>query len=80
MGGNTSGDSRVPRCFPVGNRTVSRLFGWGLHSFPGLLAGATAQPLAAGCLLAAMLLRDSSHPVGASPPYGWGVLLASKPA
>ncbi len=31
-------------------------------------AGATAQPLAAGCLLAAMPLRDSSCPVGAVPP------------
>ena len=35
-------------------------------------AGATAQPLAAGCLLAAMPLRDSSCPVGAVPLYGWG--------
>ena len=41
-------------------------------------AGATAQPLAAGCLLAAMPLRDSSYPVGAVPPYGWGVSLAGK--
>ena len=41
-------------------------------------AGATAQPLAAGCLLAAMPLRDSSCPAGASPPYGWGVFLAEK--
>ena len=32
---------------------------------------ATAQPLEAGCLLAAMPLRDSSCPVGAVPPYGW---------
>ena len=31
-------------------------------------AGAAAQPLAAGCLLAAMPLRDSSCPVGAVPP------------
>ena len=31
-------------------------------------AGATAQPLAAGCLLAAMPLRDSSCPVGAVLP------------
>ena len=41
-------------------------------------AGATAQPLAAGCLLAAMPLRDSSCPAGAGPPYGWGVALAGK--
>ena len=41
-------------------------------------AGGTAQPLGAGCLLAAMPLRDSWCPVGASPPYGWGVLLAGK--
>ena len=41
-------------------------------------AGATAQPLAAGCLLAAMPLRDSLCPVGAVPPYGWGVPLAGK--
>ena len=39
---------------------------------------ATAQPLAAGCLLAAMPLRDRSYPVGAVPPYGWGVSLAGK--
>ena len=31
-------------------------------------AGATAQSLAASCLLAAMPLRDSSCPVGAVPP------------
>ena len=41
-------------------------------------AGGTAQPLGAGCLLAAMPLRDSWCPVGASPPYGWGVPLADK--
>ena len=34
-------------------------------------AGATVRPLEAGCLLAAMPLRDSSCPVGAVPPYGW---------
>ena len=43
-------------------------------------AGATAQPLAAGRLLAAMPLRDSSCPAGASPPYGWGVHLAGETA
>ena len=32
--------------------------------------GKIRQPLAAGCLSAAMLLRDSSCPVGALPPYG----------
>ena len=41
-------------------------------------AGATAQMLAAGCLLAAMPLRDSWCPVGAVPPCGWGVALAGK--
>ena len=41
---------------------------------------AAAQPLAAGRLLAAMPLRDSSCPAGASPPYGWGVHLAGKTA
>ena len=41
-------------------------------------AGSTAQLLAAGCLLAAMPLRDSSCPVGAVPLYGWGVPLAGK--
>ena len=43
-------------------------------------AGATAQPLAAGRLLAAMPLRDSWCPAGASPPYGWGVPPAGKTA
>ena len=33
---------------------------------------------AADCLLAATPLRDSWCPVGASPPYGWGVPLADK--
>ena len=42
--------------------------------------GVTGQPLGAGCLLAAMPLRDSWCPVGAVPPYGWGVPLAGKPA
>ena len=46
--------------------------------FSACSAGATAQPLAAGCLLVAMPLRDSSYPVGAVPPYGWGVSLAGK--
>ena len=46
--------------------------------FSACSAGATAQPLAAGCLLVAMPLRDSSYPVGAVPPYGWGVPLAGK--
>ena len=46
--------------------------------FSACSAGATAQPLAAGCLLAAMPLRDSWCPVGAMPPYGWGVPLAGK--
>ena len=41
-------------------------------------AGATAQPLGAGCLLAAMPLRDSLCPAGAVPLYGWGVALAGK--
>ncbi len=41
-------------------------------------AGSTARALGAGCLLAAMPLRDSSYPVGAVPPYGWGVALAGK--
>ena len=41
-------------------------------------AGSTARPLGAGCLLAAMPLRDSSCPVGAVPPYGWGVSLAGE--
>ena len=49
-----------------------------LQLFFAYPAGATAQPLAAGCLLAAMPLRDSSCPAGASPPYGWGVFLAEK--
>ncbi len=44
----------------------------------GLPGGATARPLGAGCLLAAMPLRDSSYPVGAVPPYGWGVSLAGE--
>ena len=44
-----------------------------------LSARPKAQPTA-GCLLAAMPLRDSWCPVGAMPPYGWGVLLAGKPA
>ena len=35
-------------------------------------AESTARPLGAGCLLTAMPLRDSSCPVGAMPPYGWG--------
>ena len=46
----------------------------------GLPGGATARPLGAGCLLAAMPLRDSSCPAGASPPYGWGVHLAGETA
>ena len=50
-----------------------------LGSFFACPAGATAQPLAAGCLLAAIPLRDSSYPVGAGPPYGWGCLLRVKP-
>ena len=33
---------------------------------------------AADCLLAATPLRDSWCPVGALPPYGWGVPLADK--
>ena len=41
-------------------------------------AASTAQPLGAGCLLAAMPLRDSLCPVGAVPLYGWGVPLAGK--
>ena len=41
---------------------------------------AAAQPLAAGRLLAAMPLRDSWCPAGASPPYGWGVPPAGKTA
>ena len=44
----------------------------------GLPGGATARPRGAGCLLAAMPLRDSSCPAGASPPYGWGVHLAGE--
>jgi hypothetical protein len=44
----------------------------------GLPGGATARPLGAGCLLAAMPLRDSSCPVGAVPPCGWGVPLAGE--
>ena len=43
-------------------------------------AGATVRPLEAGCLLAAMPLRDSSCPVGAVPPYGWGIPPAGKTA
>ena len=42
-----------------------------------LSARPKAQPMA-GCLLAAMPLRDSWCPVGAVPPYGWGVALAGK--
>ena len=41
-------------------------------------AASTAQPLGAGCLLAAMPLRDSLCPAGAVPLYGWGVPLAGK--
>jgi hypothetical protein len=41
-------------------------------------AGSTAQLLAAGCLLAAMPLRDGLCPAGAVPLYGWGVPLAGK--
>ncbi len=41
-------------------------------------AASTAQLLGAGCLLAAMPLRDGSCPVGAVPLYGWGVPLAGK--
>ena len=42
--------------------------------------GGTAQLLVAGCLLAAMPLRDSSCLVGAVPPCGWGVPSAGKTA
>ena len=49
-----------------------------LQLFFAYPAGATAQPLTAGCLLAAMPLRDSLYPVGAMPPYGWDVSLAGK--
>ena len=49
-------------CTPCGKTTFS-------FACP---AGATVQPLGAGCLLVAMPLRDSSCPVGAVPPYGWG--------
>ena len=48
--------------------------------FSACPAGSTARLLMAGRLLAAMPLRDSSYPVGAVPPYGWGVTLAGKTA
>ncbi len=48
---------------------------WGMIFYVRIFAGpagAADRPLAAGCLLAAMPLRDSWCPVGAVPPYGWG--------
>ena len=54
---------------------------WGMGFYVRIFAGpagATDRPMAAGCLLAAMPLRDSWCPVGAVPPYGWGVPLAGK--
>ena len=54
---------------------------WGMIFYVRIFAGpagAADRPLAAGCLLAAMPLRDSWCPVGAVPPYGWGVSLAGK--
>ena len=56
---------------------------WGMIFYVRIFAGpagAADRPLAAGCLLAAMPLRDSWCPVGAVPPYGWGVTLAGKTA
>ena len=41
-------------------------------------AAATARPLGAGCLLAAMPLRDGLCPAGAVPLYVWGVPPAGK--
>ena len=54
---------------------------WGMGFYVRIFAGragAADRPMAAGCLLVAMPPRDSSCPVGAVLPYGWGVSLAGK--
>ena len=68
------------RSFPSGKRCLLLVLRVLLSCswFFACPAGATAQPLVAGCLLAAMPLRDSWCPVGAVPPYGWDVSLAGK--